>query len=230
MARSATRLIYSPRATWAWTRLREKLRRWKNMRPSSTRLEATNMQSRFSKWKWRLLKPMCGILCHFAPDGSVAEHTMRGGLVALHHRGPDGAGLWISPDRRVAIGHTRLALIGIENGAQPIANEDGQIVAAINGEFYGFEGIRADLETNGHRFATSSDSEILLHLYEEHGTDCLRFLRGEFAFVLWDGRTARRLQRRCDQRSESNRFAFRTCRDHVWIASGSESALFAHAA
>ena len=131
---------------------------------------------------------MCGILAIHDPAGGVSEGELRRGLNAIRHRGPDGEGVWVSPDRAFGIGHVRLAVIDPLTGQQPIANEDGSIVAAVNGEFYGHEEIRRDLEACGHAFRTNSDSEILVHLYEEHGLDCLRRLRGEFALVLWDAR------------------------------------------
>jgi asparagine synthase (glutamine-hydrolysing) len=131
---------------------------------------------------------MCGILAIHDPAGGVTEAQIRRGLDAVRHRGPDGDGIWVSPDRTVGIGHVRLAVIDPLTGRQPIANEDGTIVAAVNGEFYGHEEIRRDLEARGHVFRTNSDSAILVHLYEEHGHECVSRLRGEFAFVLWDRR------------------------------------------
>ncbi|MFN2427434.1 MAG: asparagine synthase (glutamine-hydrolyzing), partial [Candidatus Binatia bacterium] len=107
----------------------------------------------------------------------------------LHHRGPDGQRQWISPDGRVGLGHARLSIIDLATGDQPLASEDESIRAVVNGEFYDFERIRRDLEGRGHRLRTRSDSEIVLHLYEDFGTDCFRHLRGEFAFVLWNERT-----------------------------------------
>jgi asparagine synthase (glutamine-hydrolysing) len=107
----------------------------------------------------------------------------------LHHRGPDAQRLWESAEHDVCLGHTRLSIIDLSSGAQPIANEDETIRVVVNGEFYDFEAIREDLETRGHRFRTRSDSEILLHLYEDFGVECLRHLRGEYAFILWDART-----------------------------------------
>jgi asparagine synthase (glutamine-hydrolysing) len=104
----------------------------------------------------------------------------------MSHRGPDGRGVWIRGG--LALGHTRLAVIDRELGGQPIENEDGSIVAIVNGELYGFEAQPA-LEARGHRFRSRSDSELLVHLYEEHGPAVTRELRGEYAFVLWDGRT-----------------------------------------
>ena len=105
---------------------------------------------------------------------------------ALRHRGPDDEGLWISPDHKAGLGHRRLSVIDLETGSQPISNEDGTVVVIVNGELYGFEEIRKGLERRGHRFTTRSDSEIVVHLYEEMGDACVHALRGEFAFVLFD--------------------------------------------
>lgn len=107
-------------------------------------------------------------------------------LNAINHRGPDGKGIYISPSGAVALGHTRLATVGIATGAQPISSEDGRIHMIVNGEFYDFEAIRSDLQAKGYKFKTTGDSEIALHLYEEYGIDCLKHLRGEFALVIWD--------------------------------------------
>lgn len=132
---------------------------------------------------------MCGILAIHDPSGGVTEAELRRGLAAMRHRGPDGEGVWISPDRTIGIGHVRLAVMDPAGGAQPLTNEDGTIVAAVNGEFYGHAAIRRDLEGRGHVFRTRSDSEILVHLHEWTGYELLDALRGEFAFVLCDGRT-----------------------------------------
>jgi asparagine synthase (glutamine-hydrolysing) len=105
----------------------------------------------------------------------------------LAHRGPDGQRRWLSDDRRVGLGHARLSIIDLASGDQPIASEDEALHIVVNGEFYAFERTQRDLEGRGHRLRTRSDSEIALHLYEDLGTACLRHLRGEFAFVIWDG-------------------------------------------
>ncbi len=131
---------------------------------------------------------MCGIAAIFDRYGKPSREAVERGIKILHHRGPDGAQTWESPDRSVSLGHARLSIIDLETGDQPIANEDESIHIVVNGEFYDFEKIRADLTARGHRFRTKSDSEILLHLYEDHGVDCLHHLRGEYAFVLWDER------------------------------------------
>ena len=86
----------------------------------------------------------------------------------------------------VGLGHRRLAVIDLETGDQPIYNEDRSIVLIVNGEIYDFRALRADLERRGHRFATRTDSEVIVHLYEEKGVDCLEDLRGMFAFAIWD--------------------------------------------
>ncbi|MFT5429682.1 MAG: asparagine synthase (glutamine-hydrolyzing) [Myxococcota bacterium] len=125
---------------------------------------------------------MCGVVAvlgHRVPNLDPA-------LDALHHRGPDGRGQWRGANGNIALGHTRLALVDPAGGAQPLFNEDRSVVAVVNGEFYGHRAIRDSLTSRGHRFRTRSDSEILVHLYEQYGLDCVEHLRGEFAFVLWD--------------------------------------------
>jgi asparagine synthase (glutamine-hydrolysing) len=129
---------------------------------------------------------MCGIVAIVSRNGPICHERVAAATKALEHRGPDGDGHWIAPDARIALGHRRLAVLDLKTGAQPIASEDGQVVVTANGEFYGFEEIRRELEEHGHRFRTQSDSEIVVHLYEEMGERCVERLRGEFAFVLWD--------------------------------------------
>jgi len=143
---------------------------------------------------------MCGIVALAASkkrvrhDASQNREAVRRAMGALDRRGPDGEGLWSSPRGDVVLGHTRLAIVDLAGGAQPMANEDGSCVLVFNGELYGHAEIRADLEQRGHRFRSRCDAEIIVHLYEEHGatTEMLAHLRGEFAFVLWD-ETKRRL-------------------------------------
>src|SRR5262249_30257916 len=111
-----------------------------------------------------------------------AERALR----SLRHRGPDGNGVWRSARGDALLGHTRLSIIDLEGGLQPLVNETGDVAAVVNGELYGYEAITRRLEARGHRFRTRCDSEIVLHLYEEHGLDLVCHLRGEFAFVVWD--------------------------------------------
>jgi len=131
---------------------------------------------------------MCGIVAIFSPQRSVSVHALERATAMLRHRGPDGHGTWTSPDGHVGLGHTQLNIVS-PDGIQPIASEDGRRCLVANGEFYDFAAIRRRLETKGHRFRTETDSEVALHLFEEMGPACLEELRGEFAFVLWDGKT-----------------------------------------
>lgn len=131
---------------------------------------------------------MCGIAAMFSYQRPVDAEALGKGVKALHHRGPDGQHRWVAADGRVGLGHARLSIIDLATGDQPIANEDERLRIVVNGEFYGYESIQKELQGIGHRFRTQSDSEIALHLYEDLGVHCLHRLRGEFAFVLWDGR------------------------------------------
>jgi asparagine synthase (glutamine-hydrolysing) len=109
----------------------------------------------------------------------------------LGHRGPDGEGVFA--DGSVALGHRRLSIIDLETGDQPMTNEDGQIWITFNGEIFNYRDLRHELIRAGHHFKTRSDTEVILHLYEDHDVDCLRHLNGQFAFGLWDGRKRRLL-------------------------------------
>ena len=131
---------------------------------------------------------MCGIVAIHSNDAPISCEILRAATGALEHRGPDGKGYWTGAAHRIGLGHTRLSVIDLETGDQPILSEDESIALIANGEFYGFEKIREELERLGHSFKTRSDSEIVIHLYEEMGEACLDKLRGEFAFVLWDAR------------------------------------------
>jgi asparagine synthase (glutamine-hydrolysing) len=129
---------------------------------------------------------MCGIAGYVGPlhDGLGAAMAQ-----LLAHRGPDDAGECVRPaaDGKVAVlAHRRLSIIDIPGGHQPQTNEDGTIRVVFNGEIYNFRQLRADLERAGHRFATRSDTEVIVHLYEEYGLDVVHHLRGMFAFALWD--------------------------------------------
>ena len=110
---------------------------------------------------------------------------------AIAHRGPDGAAYAILDRGRVGLGHVRLSIVDLNGGEQPLYNEDYSISAVCNGELYDYEQLRRSLTNRGHQFRTASDSELLVHLYEEHGTDLFQHLQGEFAFLLWDARQRR---------------------------------------
>jgi asparagine synthase (glutamine-hydrolysing) len=129
---------------------------------------------------------MCGLVAMYSPRRPISENAVASAVQRLQHRGPNSQHHWISPDRRVALGHARLSIIDLATGDQPIANETGDARIVVNGEFYGYEPIQLELQQAGHRLRTRSDSEIALHLYEDLGPQCLHRLRGEFALVLWD--------------------------------------------
>lgn len=129
---------------------------------------------------------MCGIFGMVSRQVPVSTDALQAAVQALRHRGPDAQTHWVNPSRTAGLGHTRLSIIDLATGDQPIVNEDASCRIVVNGEFYEFERIRAELEARGHRFRTRSDSEIALHLYEDHGEHCLSQLRGEFAFIIWD--------------------------------------------
>ncbi|MBX3273548.1 MAG: asparagine synthase (glutamine-hydrolyzing) [Sandaracinaceae bacterium] len=133
---------------------------------------------------------MCGVVASAGAPAELAP-VMRAALAALAHRGPDAEGLARLAGGRVWLGHRRLALVDPAGGAQPLASEDEHVFAVVNGEIYDDARLRARLEAKGHRFASRSDSELLVHLYEEHGDACVEHVRGELAFVLFDARRGR---------------------------------------
>jgi asparagine synthase (glutamine-hydrolysing) len=129
---------------------------------------------------------MCGIGAILDPGGSTPSEAGQRMVDALRHRGPDGEGV-----RRLGpltLAHTRLAIIDVEGGDQPLDSEDGSVTAVVNGEIYNHLELRRRLEGRGHRFATRSDCEVVVHAYEEHGPEFVRELNGIFALVLWDAR------------------------------------------
>jgi len=103
------------------------------------------------------------------------------------HRGPDGEGSWADPSGRATLAHRRLSVIDIAGGGQPMCSEDGRIALVFNGEIYNYRELRRGLSDQGVRFRTASDTEVLLQLYQRLGSDCVRYLRGMFAFAVWDG-------------------------------------------
>jgi asparagine synthase (glutamine-hydrolysing) len=107
----------------------------------------------------------------------------------LHHRGPDGYGFY--EDAQVGLAHARLSIIDLEGGSQPIHNEDRSIQVVFNGEIFNYLELRAELERDGHRFYTRSDTEVIVHLYEQHGLEFVHRLNGQFAIALWDTRCRR---------------------------------------
>ena len=136
---------------------------------------------------------MCGIagLIDHAESSSEILARLKRMTDVITHRGPDDAGHH-SVDG-AGIGMRRLSIIDVAGGQQPIANETGDIHVVCNGEIYNFADLRRDLETRGHRFTTGSDAEVIVHLYEEHGDDCVKHLRGMFGLAIWDQRRQRLL-------------------------------------
>src|SRR5262249_2625938 len=135
---------------------------------------------------------MCGIAGALYADSArpVAPGILEAMGQAIAHRGPDGEGFLREPG--LGLVHRRLSIIDLDGGAQPLGNEDGTIQVVFNGEIYNFQELRCRLEARGHAFRTRSDTEVLVHLYEEEGPGLVSFLRGMFAFALWD-RPKRRL-------------------------------------
>lgn len=128
---------------------------------------------------------MCGIVGILKP-GPEPELLVARMITAMRHRGPDETGIYV--DDHVAMGHARLSIIGLEDGTQPISNEDGSLWVVFNGEIFNYPELKTDLESRGHVIRTGTDTEILVHIYEEYGFDCLRHLNGQFAFAIWDSK------------------------------------------
>jgi asparagine synthase (glutamine-hydrolysing) len=170
---------------------------------------------------------MCGICGELTFDGApVSAETMVTMRDRLEHRGPDDKGLFVSDDRRVGLGFRRLAIIDVSPlGNQPMANEDGTVRVAYNGEIYNFQALRSRLVASGHTFRSQSDTEVLVHLYEDVGPNFVREIDGMFAIALWDARRGRLLLAR-DRAGKKPLFFYR---DRKRIVFGSEiKAIFAH--
>ena len=134
---------------------------------------------------------MCGIAGILAgPSGAAPSRGELSAMIGqLHHRGPDGQGLYCEAE--VGLAHARLSIIDLAGGHQPIHNEDRSAWVVFNGEIFNFVELRAELEAAGHRFYTQSDTEVIVHLYEQHGEDFVLHLNGQFAIALWDTRAHR---------------------------------------
>lgn len=126
---------------------------------------------------------MCGICGQYDVEG-ISVPALHGMARTMRHRGPDDEGFFV--DGTVGLANRRLSIIDLSTGKQPIANEDGTIHIVCNGEIYNYPELRAQLIERGHEFHTHTDVETILHLYEEMGTECVKHLRGMFAFAIWD--------------------------------------------
>src|SRR5678809_1229701 len=132
---------------------------------------------------------MCGIngiALSSRSDSRLDQELIMRMRDCLVHRGPDDSGLFL--DRNVGLGHRRLSIVDVASGHQPMTNEDGSFHIVYNGEIYNHADYRESLEANGHVYQTHCDTETILHLYEEHGSACVDYLRGMFAFAIWDQR------------------------------------------
>jgi asparagine synthase (glutamine-hydrolysing) len=158
---------------------------------------------------------MCGIAGKVDFAGRVDPALIERMCAAVEHRGPDSRGVWC--DRSVGLGMQRLAIIDVAGGDQPMFNEDRSVTVVMNGEIYNFLELRKELIAAGHRFATRSDTEVLVHLYEQHGERLVDRLRGMFAFALWDARQRRLLLAR-DRVGKKPLFVARSG-SKVWFAS-----------
>src|SRR5579859_2949454 len=121
-------------------------------------------------------------------DGSepVDRGLLEAMMQSIRHRGPDDQGSYLSGP--VALGHLRLSIIDLSSGKQPISNEDGTVWIVFNGEIYNYKELTAELVGRGHKFRTATDTEVIVHLYEEFGEECVSKLRGMFTFAIWDDR------------------------------------------
>ncbi len=131
---------------------------------------------------------MCGIagIFNIHAKDVIHEDLLARMISILRHRGPEESGIYI--DDNIGLGHARLSIIGLDDGTQPICNEDETLWIVYNGEIFNYIELRDDLEKKGHIFRTHTDTEVILHLYEDMGTDCLNQLNGQFAFAIWDRR------------------------------------------
>lgn len=132
---------------------------------------------------------MCGICGYYSfnEEEIIDSQTLSKMLSFLQHRGPDEAGLYL--ERHMGLGHRRLSIIDLKKGKQPISNEDDSMLIVCNGAIYNYIELKEELEGRGHRFKTSSDTEAILHLYEEEGKACALRLNGQFAFAIWNKKT-----------------------------------------
>jgi asparagine synthase (glutamine-hydrolysing) len=129
---------------------------------------------------------MCGICgkLEFNPQAKIAPHLLKTMADAIVHRGPDDEGYYVNG--QIGMGFRRLSIIDLNGGHQPLSNEDGSIWIVFNGEIYNYRELRKELVAKGHIFRTKSDTEVIVHLFEEYGRDCVQKLRGMFAFAIWN--------------------------------------------
>lgn len=133
---------------------------------------------------------MCGIagILSLHDEGmEVSPDSLKRMLSVIKHRGPDGVGFY--QKKQVGLGHVRLSIIDLNGGRQPMSNENGSVWITFNGEIFNYLELRQDLIERGHKFSTQSDTEVIIHIYEDYGAECLKYLNGQFAFAIWDENT-----------------------------------------
>jgi asparagine synthase (glutamine-hydrolysing) len=166
---------------------------------------------------------MCGFAAWFDPAGGRPDPAwLAGAAAAIAHRGPDDDGVLIEDG--VGLAFRRLSIVDLATGHQPLSNEDGTVWIAYNGEIYNHADVRRDLETRGHRYRTTSDTETIVHAYEEWGEACVERLQGMFAFAIWD-RTRRRLFAARDRLGVKPLYLARA--GNAWVCASEIKALFA---
>lgn len=174
---------------------------------------------------------MCGICGAVHADGQpLNENLLRQMNNSLHHRGPDGAGFFCEGDAtsvRAGLAMRRLSIIDVAGSDQPLYNEDKSVALVFNGEIYNFRELRQRLQQQGHRFHTAGDGETIAHLYEAHGADTPQYLRGQFAFALWDS-TRKRLLLARDRFGQKPLYYYH--RDDVFVFGSEIKALLQHPA
>lgn len=154
------------------------------------RLSLQVLTDRASLWAFNERKPMCGIAGYHGFPGGIARDRLLADMAAsVLHRGPDATGIHVGDNFGFA--HTRLSIIDLAGGAQPMADTDGELWLTFNGEIFNYVELRQDLIARGHRFRTASDTEVILEAYRAYGRDCVKHFNGDFAFALWDSRKRR---------------------------------------
>lgn len=137
---------------------------------------------------------ICGVFNYAGTNFEVTTELITRMRDTMIHRGPDDAGIYVSTNKKLGLGHRRLSIIDLSAmGRQPMCNEDGSVWITYNGEIYNHQKLRKELEAKGHRYKSHTDTETILHLYEEKGQDCVHNLEGMFAFVIWDNNKKRML-------------------------------------
>ena len=133
---------------------------------------------------------MCGIAGIFNLDGAPVDLALLQDMLGmLAHRGPDDSG--IHAESGIGLAHARLSILDLAGGHQPMCNKDSSLWITFNGEIFNYLELKKDLLARGHTFATRSDTEVILHLYEEKGEDCVQYLNGQWAFAIWDNQRRR---------------------------------------